>query len=158
MVRKAPGVIIVRHRLGYVTANAGIDQSNVDHSNGEYALLLPEDPDLSALISAANNNRYMLLISLLFFRAFITSMNMTQENSAQSAPRQGFNLCFAVAKVLTGTRPHGAPCRSGCSGNFNSSAFSGYCSMVMLPGLSEDVPSKNLFMDYVQIILFDNKI
>lgn len=48
VVRKSPGVIIVRHRLGYVTANAGIDQSNVDHSGSEYALLLPEDPDLSA--------------------------------------------------------------------------------------------------------------
>ena len=48
VVRKAPGVIIVRHRLGHVIANAGIDQSNVDHSAGECALLLPENPDLSA--------------------------------------------------------------------------------------------------------------
>ncbi len=48
VVRKSPGVIIVRHRLGYVIANAGIDQSNIDHAGGEYALLLPEDPDLSA--------------------------------------------------------------------------------------------------------------
>ena len=31
VVRKRPGVIIVRHRLGFVGANAGIDQSNVDH-------------------------------------------------------------------------------------------------------------------------------
>lgn len=48
VVRKVPGVIIVRHRLGYVMANAGIDQSNVDHADGDCALLLPEDPDLSA--------------------------------------------------------------------------------------------------------------
>jgi len=48
LVRKAPGVIIVRHHLGHVTANAGVDQSNVDHGDGECALLLPEDPDLSA--------------------------------------------------------------------------------------------------------------
>ena len=48
IVRKAPGVIIVRHRLGIVSANAGIDQSNVDHADGECALLLPEDPDQSA--------------------------------------------------------------------------------------------------------------
>lgn len=48
VVCKAPGVIIVRHRLGIVSANAGIDQSNVDHAGGECALLLPEDPDLSA--------------------------------------------------------------------------------------------------------------
>lgn len=48
VIRKAPGVLIVRHRLGIVSANAGIDQSNVDHSDGECALLLPEDPDRSA--------------------------------------------------------------------------------------------------------------
>lgn len=48
IVRKKPGVLIVRHRLGLVGANAGIDQSNVDHSAGECALLLPEDPDRSA--------------------------------------------------------------------------------------------------------------
>jgi len=48
VVRTAPGVIIVRHRLGIVSANAGIDQSNVDHEDGESALLLPKDPDLSA--------------------------------------------------------------------------------------------------------------
>jgi coenzyme F420-0:L-glutamate ligase/coenzyme F420-1:gamma-L-glutamate ligase len=48
IVRKAPGVIIARHRLGYVTANAGIDQSNIDHADGENALLLPLDPDQSA--------------------------------------------------------------------------------------------------------------
>lgn len=48
VVHKAPGVIFVRHRLGYVTAYAGIDQSNVDHRDGHCALRLPEDPDLSA--------------------------------------------------------------------------------------------------------------
>jgi coenzyme F420-0:L-glutamate ligase/coenzyme F420-1:gamma-L-glutamate ligase len=48
VVRTAPGVIIVRHRLGIISANAGIDQSNIDHADGECALLLPEDPDLSA--------------------------------------------------------------------------------------------------------------
>ncbi|HEX7038260.1 MAG TPA: coenzyme F420-0:L-glutamate ligase [Pseudomonadales bacterium] len=51
VVRKKPGVLIVRHRLGLVGANAGIDQSNVEHGDGpdeEQALLLPEDPDASA--------------------------------------------------------------------------------------------------------------
>ena len=48
IVRQAPGVLIVRHRLGLVSANAGIDQSNIDHSEGEMALLLPENPDQSA--------------------------------------------------------------------------------------------------------------
>ena len=48
VVRTAPGVIIVRHKLGLVCANAGIDQSNIDHGNDQLALLLPEDPDKSA--------------------------------------------------------------------------------------------------------------
>ncbi len=48
VLRKKPGVLIVRHRLGIVGAQAGIDQSNVEHEGGEHALLLPEDPDASA--------------------------------------------------------------------------------------------------------------
>lgn len=45
--RSAPGVIVTQHRLGFVSANAGIDQSNVA-PGGEHILLLPEDPDHSA--------------------------------------------------------------------------------------------------------------
>jgi coenzyme F420-0:L-glutamate ligase/coenzyme F420-1:gamma-L-glutamate ligase len=48
VLRKKPGVLIVRHRLGLVGAQAGIDQSNVEHGADENALLLPEDPDASA--------------------------------------------------------------------------------------------------------------
>jgi len=45
--RARPGVLIVRHRLGFVSANAGIDQSNVA-GDDETVLLLPSDPDASA--------------------------------------------------------------------------------------------------------------
>jgi len=45
--RAAPNVLVVRHRLGFVSANAGIDQSNVDGSDST-VLLLPLDPDQSA--------------------------------------------------------------------------------------------------------------
>jgi len=49
IVRYAKDVLIVEHRLGFTMANAGIDQSNVaDPADGEFALLLPEDPDASA--------------------------------------------------------------------------------------------------------------
>jgi coenzyme F420-0:L-glutamate ligase / coenzyme F420-1:gamma-L-glutamate ligase len=49
VVRTAKDVLIVEHRLGLIMANAGIDQSNVaDPADGEFALLLPEDPDASA--------------------------------------------------------------------------------------------------------------
>ena len=48
VVRKKPGVLILRHRLGHVGAHAGIDQSNIAHSEEDSALLLPIDPDRSA--------------------------------------------------------------------------------------------------------------
>jgi len=47
VVRCAPQVLIVRHRLGLVMANAGVDQSNVPDSESR-VLLLPKDPDGSA--------------------------------------------------------------------------------------------------------------
>jgi coenzyme F420-0:L-glutamate ligase/coenzyme F420-1:gamma-L-glutamate ligase len=47
VVRCAKDVLIVRHRLGFVVANAGVDQSNIE-SGGSRVLLLPENPDLSA--------------------------------------------------------------------------------------------------------------
>jgi coenzyme F420-0:L-glutamate ligase / coenzyme F420-1:gamma-L-glutamate ligase len=47
--RLRQGVLIVRHRLGFTCANAGIDRSNVHQERGkETVLLLPEDPDGSA--------------------------------------------------------------------------------------------------------------
>lgn len=49
VVRKKRGVLIVEHQLGFVHANAGIDQSNIEHPNDqERVLLLPKDPDASA--------------------------------------------------------------------------------------------------------------
>jgi coenzyme F420-0:L-glutamate ligase/coenzyme F420-1:gamma-L-glutamate ligase len=46
VVRARPNLVIVEHRLGFVMANAGIDQSNLGQE--DYALLLPVDPDASA--------------------------------------------------------------------------------------------------------------
>jgi coenzyme F420-0:L-glutamate ligase / coenzyme F420-1:gamma-L-glutamate ligase len=49
VLRARRDVLIVRHRLGFVMANAGIDRSNVGASaDGERVLLLPKDPDASA--------------------------------------------------------------------------------------------------------------
>jgi coenzyme F420-0:L-glutamate ligase/coenzyme F420-1:gamma-L-glutamate ligase len=49
VVRARPGLLIVEHRLGFVMANAGVDQSNVAAPDGpQQALLLPVDPDASA--------------------------------------------------------------------------------------------------------------
>jgi coenzyme F420-0:L-glutamate ligase/coenzyme F420-1:gamma-L-glutamate ligase len=51
ILRTRPGTIIVRHKLGFVCANAGIDHSNVAGASvgsEEHVLLLPCDPDASA--------------------------------------------------------------------------------------------------------------
>jgi coenzyme F420-0:L-glutamate ligase / coenzyme F420-1:gamma-L-glutamate ligase len=49
VVRARRGLIIVEHRLGFIMANAGVDQSNVAPVDGSHrVLLLPENPDRSA--------------------------------------------------------------------------------------------------------------
>ena len=48
IVRAEKGVLITRHRLGLVMANAGIDCSNLGPGHEDCALLLPHDPDASA--------------------------------------------------------------------------------------------------------------
>ena len=68
VVRKAPGVLITRNRLGLVCANAGIDQSNLDHGGAATALLLPQAPDATAArlqraIAAGTGTRVGVLIS-----------------------------------------------------------------------------------------------
>ena len=48
VLRAVPNVLITRHRAGHVMANAGIDRSNIGDGDGEQALLLPADADVSA--------------------------------------------------------------------------------------------------------------
>jgi coenzyme F420-0:L-glutamate ligase/coenzyme F420-1:gamma-L-glutamate ligase len=48
LVRVRKGLVVTRHHLGFVSANAGIDRSNVEEGAGEYVLLLPKDPDADA--------------------------------------------------------------------------------------------------------------
>jgi coenzyme F420-0:L-glutamate ligase/coenzyme F420-1:gamma-L-glutamate ligase len=75
VMRKKPGVLIMRHRLGNVGAHAGIDQSNIEHEGGECALLLPIDPDGSARrlresVSAATGRRCGVIIADSMNRAW----------------------------------------------------------------------------------------
>ncbi len=71
VLRTRPNLIVVRHRLGLVLANAGIDQSNVGagdgYGEGAQALLLPFDPDASAArlrdaIRAATSKQVAVLV------------------------------------------------------------------------------------------------
>lgn len=48
VVRHRRDVLIVAHRLGFIMANAGVDQSNVAGADSDCVLLLPRDPDASA--------------------------------------------------------------------------------------------------------------
>ncbi len=49
VVRARRNVLIVEHRLGFIMANAGVDQSNVAPADGaQRVLLLPDNPDRSA--------------------------------------------------------------------------------------------------------------
>ncbi|MBI5567327.1 MAG: coenzyme F420-0:L-glutamate ligase [Chloroflexi bacterium] len=48
VVRVRPGLIITRHRLGFISANAGVDRSNVAPDGIDRVLRLPENPDRSA--------------------------------------------------------------------------------------------------------------
>ncbi|KRR07946.1 F420-0--gamma-glutamyl ligase [Bradyrhizobium jicamae] len=45
IIRSRQNVMIVAHRLGFVMANAGIDESNIEQDRGHRVLLLPENPD-----------------------------------------------------------------------------------------------------------------
>jgi len=59
VVRLRPGLIITRHRLGFVSANAGVDRSNVAPEGIDRVLLLPTDPDRSATqIRSALHDRF----------------------------------------------------------------------------------------------------
>ncbi len=50
VLRTRKGLMIVEHKLGFICANAGIDQSNVQQKSpsDQTVLLLPENPDQSA--------------------------------------------------------------------------------------------------------------
>jgi coenzyme F420-0:L-glutamate ligase/coenzyme F420-1:gamma-L-glutamate ligase len=73
VVRRRRDVLIVAHRLGFVSANAGVDQSNVDGDDS--ALLLPEDPDrtcteLRRLLKASTGADVAVIINDSHGRAF----------------------------------------------------------------------------------------
>ena len=72
IVRMENGIIIVKTKHGFVCANAGIDESNVQDG---YAALLPEDPDKSAnllkeRIEQKTGKNIAVIISDTFGRPF----------------------------------------------------------------------------------------
>lgn len=70
VLRCVKDVLIVRHRLGFIVANAGIDQSNIPDA-AERALLLPRDPDTSAAeIRAALEQRLGVRVAVIISDSF----------------------------------------------------------------------------------------
>ena len=76
VLRHRMGVMVVEHKLGFVHANAGIDQSNLpDNADSERCLLLPENPDTSAeqlraRLSEHSGKRIAVIINDSFGRAW----------------------------------------------------------------------------------------
>lgn len=78
--RSTRGALVVRHRLGFIVANAGIDLSNaapkdMAQGGGPWALLLPEAPDASAeriraALAASSGAAIGVVISDSFGRPF----------------------------------------------------------------------------------------
>lgn len=67
VLRYRSGLIIVAHKLGLVMANAGVDQSNVEHHGSrERVLLLPRDPDASsANLKAALDRHFHVQLGVI---------------------------------------------------------------------------------------------
>lgn len=77
IMRVKRGVVIARHRLGHVAANAGIDASNIPHDQGDSVLLWPSEPDASAArlrerLEAQSGRRLAVVISDSLGRAWRT--------------------------------------------------------------------------------------
>ena len=72
IVRSRPNLLIVEHKLGFVMANAGVDQSNVAPADGvARALLLPVDPDGSAeTLRAGLSTRFGAKLAVLINDSF----------------------------------------------------------------------------------------
>jgi len=112
VLRVRPGTIIVEHRLGFVCANAGIDHSNVQGEKGDpedWVLLLPEDPDRSALeirrrIKFSTGSRFGVMIIDSHGRAWrLGTVGMTIGLSGLPAlvDRRGWTDLFGYQLKIT---------------------------------------------------------
>lgn len=78
--RKAKNILVVRHRLGFISANAGIDASNAapesaPEGSGPWALVMPKNPDKSAelvrsTLAEASGKKLGVVVTDSFGRPF----------------------------------------------------------------------------------------
>lgn len=78
---QAEGTIICEHRLGYISANAAVDESNIGHENA--ALVLPRDPDASCrALALALAERFDASVGVVMTDTFGRPWRMGQVNVA----------------------------------------------------------------------------
>jgi coenzyme F420-0:L-glutamate ligase / coenzyme F420-1:gamma-L-glutamate ligase len=71
VLRQHKDILIVVHRLGFVMANAGVDQSNIGPGSGDRVLLLPKDPDAScATLKAAFDRTFGAEVAVVINDSF----------------------------------------------------------------------------------------
>ncbi len=104
VMRAKPNVLIVRHKLGLVMANAGIDQSNVPGCGGqERVLLLPLDPDASAAA----------LCETLSQKAGVAPGIIISDSFGRAWRNGTVNVAIGAAGVVTLDDQRGMPDREG---------------------------------------------
>ncbi|MDC0612124.1 coenzyme F420-0:L-glutamate ligase [Vibrio sp.] len=75
------GIIIAEHKLGFICANAAVDESNADHQG--QLITLPEDPDKSAHdICQSLQERYQCQLGIVISDTFGRPWRMGQTNVA----------------------------------------------------------------------------
>ena len=71
VLRQTENALITVHKLGFVMANAGVDQSNVEQDGEGAVLLLPVDPDGSAeKLKAALDSHYGVSLGIVINDSF----------------------------------------------------------------------------------------
>lgn len=88
VLRAVPNVLIARHRIGLVMANAGIDRSNIGAGGGQRALLLPREPDASAARDAIGLPLLVIHADLPLLRAddVVALLDAAEANGVALAP------------------------------------------------------------------------
>jgi coenzyme F420-0:L-glutamate ligase/coenzyme F420-1:gamma-L-glutamate ligase len=103
------GILIAEHRLGFVAANACVDESNIEETDA--ALLLPLDPDrsartLRAKLEAASGKTVGVIIADTFGRAWrVGHVNVAIGLAGVPATRDLIGQPDAYGRTLRVTEP-----------------------------------------------------
>ena len=146
------GILITEHKLGYISANACIDESNIDEKNT--ALLLPYDPDKSArkirdqLENRTGLRSIGIIISDTFGRAWrIGQVNVAIGLAGVPATHHLYGVYDAFGNRLRVTQPAFADEIAAASGLLMKKG--GKCPIIVFKGLDWD-PIDNSAADLIR--------